>query len=261
MSNVNSMSTTMPCNLCGGAHLTTECANVEQAQYVSNFNKHPQNDPYSNTYNPGWRNHPNFSWRNPGQQNFNVNSQHPPGFHQKQPQQEIRPSWELAIEKLANATSERIEKLETKVDQIAISNRNVELQLGQLANAINSRNQGALPSKTEVNPKQHCNAVTLRNDTRDYNEDKSLMHVTCYCSPPAVTCYCSMSCYFLLLCAAGYCVLLLHAVVCCCVLLCAAATSYCITIITRVASSLPLSYCIALETSSCTPGCFFLSLL
>ncbi|KMS65201.1 hypothetical protein BVRB_038390, partial [Beta vulgaris subsp. vulgaris] len=47
-------------------------------------------------------------------------------------------------------------------------------------------------------------------DTRDYNEDKSLMHVTCYCSPAvlhaAVTCYCSITCYFLLLCA----------VVCCC---------------------------------------------
>ncbi|KMS97498.1 hypothetical protein BVRB_5g126420 [Beta vulgaris subsp. vulgaris] len=163
MSNVNSVSTTMPCNLCGGAHLTNECINVEQAQFVSNFNRPPNNDPYSNTFNPGWRNHPNFSWRNQGQQNANVNSQIPPGFHQKQPQQEIRPSWELAIEKLANATSERIEKLETKVDQIAISNRNVELQLGQLANAINSRSQGALPSNTEVNPKQHCNAVTLRN--------------------------------------------------------------------------------------------------
>ncbi|XP_057250798.1 uncharacterized protein LOC104886473 [Beta vulgaris subsp. vulgaris] len=131
MSNVNSVSTTMPCNLCGGAHLTNECINVEQAQFVSNFNRPPNNDPYSNTFNPGWRNHPNFSWRNQGQQNANVNSQIPPGFHQKQPQQEIRPSWELAIEKLANATSERIEKLETKVDQIAISNRNVELQLGQ----------------------------------------------------------------------------------------------------------------------------------
>ncbi|KMT03871.1 hypothetical protein BVRB_8g188080 [Beta vulgaris subsp. vulgaris] len=217
MSNVNSVSTTMPCNLCRGAHLTNECINAEQAQYVSNFSRPPNNDPYSNTYNPGWRNHPNFSWRNPGQQNVNVNSQISPGFHQKQPQQEIRPSWELAIEKLANATSERIEKLETKVDQIAISNRNVELQLGQLANAINSRSQGVLPSKTEVNPKQHCNAVTLRNDTKDYNEDESLMHVTCYCSPAvlrAAALYCcyvllllatAMSCYFLLFCAVVSC--------------------------------------------------------
>jgi hypothetical protein len=22
-----------------------------------------QNNPYSNTYNPGWKNHPNFSWK------------------------------------------------------------------------------------------------------------------------------------------------------------------------------------------------------
>ncbi|XP_019106514.1 uncharacterized protein LOC109135623 [Beta vulgaris subsp. vulgaris] len=113
----------------------------------------------------------NYHWSNnrgkpknaAGQQNANINSQIPPGFHQTQPQQEIKPTWELAIEKLANATFERIEKLETKVDQIAISNRNVELQLGQLANAINSRSQGALPSKTEVNLKQQCNALTLRN--------------------------------------------------------------------------------------------------
>ncbi|XP_057247183.1 uncharacterized protein LOC130589705 [Beta vulgaris subsp. vulgaris] len=74
----------------------------------------------------------------------------------------------------ANATSERIEKLETKVDQIVVSNRNVELQLGQLANAINSRSQGALPSITEVNPKQHCNAVTLRNG-KELSNIKSTM--------------------------------------------------------------------------------------
>ncbi|CAL9010907.1 unnamed protein product, partial [Prunus brigantina] len=26
--------------------------------------RNPNNDPYSNTYNPGWRNHPNFKWSN-----------------------------------------------------------------------------------------------------------------------------------------------------------------------------------------------------
>ncbi|XP_048499890.2 uncharacterized protein LOC125497367 [Beta vulgaris subsp. vulgaris] len=45
MSNVNSVSTIIPCNMCAGAHLSGEYANVEQAQYVSNFNRHPQNDP------------------------------------------------------------------------------------------------------------------------------------------------------------------------------------------------------------------------
>ncbi|XP_019103097.1 uncharacterized protein LOC104884263 [Beta vulgaris subsp. vulgaris] len=37
--------------------------------------------------------------------------------------------------------------------------------IGQLANAINSRNQGALPSKTKVNPKEQIKAITLRSGT------------------------------------------------------------------------------------------------
>ncbi|PIN04694.1 DNA-directed DNA polymerase [Handroanthus impetiginosus] len=43
----------------------------------------------------------------------------------------------------------------------------METQIGQLANAINSRPQGSLPSNTEPNPRQdgkiQCQAVTLRN--------------------------------------------------------------------------------------------------
>ncbi|GAB2298143.1 hypothetical protein Dimus_032214, partial [Dionaea muscipula] len=34
---------------------------------------------------------------------------------------------------------------------------------GQLASAINNRNQGNLPCKTEVNPREHVNAITLRS--------------------------------------------------------------------------------------------------
>ena len=37
------------------------------------------------------------------------------------------------------------------------------MQMGQLAQSINSCTQGNLPSKTEVNPKEHCKAVTLRS--------------------------------------------------------------------------------------------------
>ena len=59
------------CELCGGSHSSESCqvgnpfgqTQVEQAQYVGNFGR-PQNNPYSQTYNPGWRNHPNFSWKN-----------------------------------------------------------------------------------------------------------------------------------------------------------------------------------------------------
>jgi hypothetical protein len=51
------------CVYCGGAHLFEDCsANPVSANYVGNFIKN--NNPYSNTYNPGWKDHPNFSWVN-----------------------------------------------------------------------------------------------------------------------------------------------------------------------------------------------------
>lgn len=41
--------------------------------------------------------------------------------------------------------------------------KNLEVQLGQILNAINSRDQGKLPSKTEVNPREEVKTVTLRS--------------------------------------------------------------------------------------------------
>ncbi|GAB2266125.1 hypothetical protein Dimus_001148 [Dionaea muscipula] len=38
-----------------------------------------------------------------------------------------------------------------------------QVQLGQLASAIRNRNQGNLPSKTEVNLREHVNAIALRS--------------------------------------------------------------------------------------------------
>ncbi|KAI3773937.1 hypothetical protein L1987_48476 [Smallanthus sonchifolius] len=71
------------CEFCGGAHPTSACqvgdqGAHEQVDFMSNQNR-PQNNPYSNTYNPGWRNHPNFSWKSGN------NSQQPPGFTQRPP--------------------------------------------------------------------------------------------------------------------------------------------------------------------------------
>ncbi|XP_071906131.1 uncharacterized protein [Coffea arabica] len=42
--------------------------------------------------------------------------------------------------------------------------RNLEVQIGQIANSINNRNQGELSSKTKVNPKEYVKAITLRSD-------------------------------------------------------------------------------------------------
>ncbi|XP_017974489.1 PREDICTED: uncharacterized protein LOC108661567 [Theobroma cacao] len=47
--------------MCGDGHSYDQCpCNFESVQFLGNFNRQ-QNNPYSNTYNPGWRNHPNFS--------------------------------------------------------------------------------------------------------------------------------------------------------------------------------------------------------
>ena len=42
--------------------------------------------------------------------------------------------------------------------------RNVEVQIGQIANSIKNQNQGELPSKTEMSPKEHVKTITLRSD-------------------------------------------------------------------------------------------------
>ena len=52
-------------------HSTKECPTLpsfkeclhEQVHALNTFKK-PNQNPYSQTYNPGWKNHPNFSWRN-----------------------------------------------------------------------------------------------------------------------------------------------------------------------------------------------------
>ena len=72
----------LSCDWCGGAHLSSDCQQVEQAQFISNMNRQ-QNNPYSNNYNPGWRNHPNFNWRDQGNQGNNFRSNNPPSFPQK----------------------------------------------------------------------------------------------------------------------------------------------------------------------------------
>ena len=62
----------MQCDLYGGGHENQECQAIksltmpnEHVNYIGNAPQ-PQNNLYSDTYNPRWRNHPNFFWRNQG---------------------------------------------------------------------------------------------------------------------------------------------------------------------------------------------------
>ena len=53
---------------CGEGYSFENCTgNPVSVNYVGNFNRQNQNNPYSNTYNLGWRQNPNFSWSNQNQ--------------------------------------------------------------------------------------------------------------------------------------------------------------------------------------------------
>nr|XP_027083595.1 uncharacterized protein LOC113705889 [Coffea arabica] len=158
------------CNNYGGNHDDSMYSSSEQVQYLNNYNRPPQNNRYSNTYNPGWRNHPNFEWKDQGNQPRLANSS---GFQPRQPQMKTKPSWEIAVEKLAKVTSDRFERVEGQLDQLAGMYRNLEVQIGQIANVINNRNPGELPSKIEVNPREHVNAITLRSGKMVEGPDSS----------------------------------------------------------------------------------------
>ncbi|KAL5578388.1 hypothetical protein UlMin_020087 [Ulmus minor] len=136
------------CVLCNGNHRFESCpSNPESVCYVGNMNRN--NNPFSNTYNPGWRQHPNFSWSNQGAGQGSNHApqrpQYPPGFQQQQKPQ----------------TSEN----DAVIQSQAASLRNLENQVGQLANELKNRPPGTLPSNTECpkkDGKEHCKAITLK---------------------------------------------------------------------------------------------------
>ncbi|KAH9668785.1 hypothetical protein KPL70_021515 [Citrus sinensis] len=111
-----------------------------------------QNNPYSNTYNPSWRNHPNISWNNT--QNALAP---PPGF---QPQ-EKKSNLKDVLTELTTNMSQFMTKTETTFQNQSASIRNLEVQVGQIANLLSSRQQGSLPSNTEMNPREQVNATVL----------------------------------------------------------------------------------------------------
>ena len=56
-------------------------------------------------------------------------------------------------------------RMEKMIWNHSSSIHNLEVQMGQLANSLATRNQGALPSNTKKNPKEHIKAITLKSGT------------------------------------------------------------------------------------------------
>lgn len=154
------------CVYCGDGHAYENCpSNPASVCFVGNQNR---NNLYSNSYNPGWRQHPNFSWTGPGAgpSNFVMPNRptYPPRYSHQNTQ--LRPPQAIQPNSLETLMREYMAKNDALIQSQAASLRNLENQVGQLANELRTRPHGALPSDTE-NPKrdgkEHCKAIALKN--------------------------------------------------------------------------------------------------
>lgn len=119
----------------------------EQVSYISQN----RNNPYSNSFNPGWRNHPNFLWRN-NQSGLNPRVNH--ADVENKPDPTITAITD-AIAKLAttqtefaNTTNKFINETRSNANSQAAEIRNLEIQVGQIAEKLNNRPPGSWPSNT-----------------------------------------------------------------------------------------------------------------
>ncbi|XP_062103177.1 uncharacterized protein LOC133814200 [Humulus lupulus] len=170
------------CVYCGGGHTFDSCpSNLALVCYLGNHNDN-RNNPYSNSYNLGWRNHPNFSWGGQGAISSGAATPnkptYPPSFYQQQqPRAQPPPPKVSQTSFLENLMKEYMAKNDVVIQSQAGSLRNLEIQMGQLANELTNRPQGTLPSDTK-NPRrvcnEHCKAITLRNGINlELNVEKS----------------------------------------------------------------------------------------
>jgi hypothetical protein len=175
----------------------------------------PGNDPYFNTYNPGWRNHPNFSCKGqnaensaPGTHNqaqsnrqpYNSSSTYRPPHKQYQaaPPPWLDSNFEDRMLKMMSDMSDRmvgevngrvgeithiVDEMNGRMGEISQtvnshsqSIAKLETQVGEIANTLNRREKGKLPSQPVMNPKglymvdeeishQHVQSITtLRSE-------------------------------------------------------------------------------------------------
>ena len=159
----------MSCVYCGEGHLFDNCpGNPASVNYMSSFNRQNQDNPYSNTYNPGWRQHPNFSWSYQNQTAAAPSGQNrpdqPPRFYQQN--QERRSINNDQLSSLEGLIKDYIVRNEAVVQSHTMSLRNLENQIGQLAAALSNRPKGSLPSNTEDprrEGKEYCKVINLRS--------------------------------------------------------------------------------------------------
>ncbi|XP_061360329.1 uncharacterized protein LOC133304330 [Gastrolobium bilobum] len=177
---VNAVNTGETCVCYGGPYLFGSCpSNPESVYYVGNQNRNQNNFP--NNFNQGWRQNqqPQYFQRH-GQQAGPSNAQTKMPFPTQNYQQTSRQqvvvqpseipiappsSLEALLREYLVKNETKQNSLEVVVQSIPASLRNIESQLGHLANTMNTRPPGTLPSNTEEprRNKEQCNMIELIN--------------------------------------------------------------------------------------------------
>ena len=184
------------CALCSSpSHPIHECPSAAQfpefvQEQVNTAQTQPKlgNDPFSNTYNPGWRNHPNFSWKQqasntaqPYFQNFQnpQNFQTPQNIHPYRPSTQFQhtpfpPHRNIAFEEKVLTALQGLETITQLVHSHTQSIAKLESQMGQLANALNKREEGKLPSQPVSNPRGQYMAQENQPNTIHHEQANAL---------------------------------------------------------------------------------------
>ncbi|KAI3770488.1 hypothetical protein L6452_01622 [Arctium lappa] len=186
------------CTHCGdSSHSASECIvfyseSVNQSQGFVNHNQ----DPFSSTYNAGWRKHPILSWKNnqegpsnqprfqnhhhegqssqPKFQGQNHNHSHSGNYHHgnQSHNQNFGGNNNYNNNRQGSTLIEKqlqdiMAMMNNYTQSAATTNKFVaalEKQVGQLAEQMNRRDGGTLPSMTKPNPShEHVNEITLRS--------------------------------------------------------------------------------------------------
>ncbi|XP_012837507.1 PREDICTED: uncharacterized protein LOC105958049 [Erythranthe guttata] len=121
----------------------------EQAHFMNhrfnNFRGTNNQNQNPTHYHPGIRNHENFSSANPKNA-----LQPPPDFNHQREQR--GPTYD-----------ERLHRQERKMEGLKSTMKNMEKQIGQIAQSMSTMAKGGFSSNIEVNPKESCQAITTRS--------------------------------------------------------------------------------------------------
>ncbi|XP_022851217.1 uncharacterized protein LOC111373002 [Olea europaea var. sylvestris] len=114
----------------------------EQLQYVNDRNFNQKGNYSGNNYYLGFNNQ---------------------AFERKLSLEDILGTFISETRSRFNKDEARLDSIETHMTNLGATVKNLEVQIGQIATAIQSQQKGQFPSDTEVNPREHCNAITLRS--------------------------------------------------------------------------------------------------